>query len=57
MLRTFNCGFGMAAFVSADRDEEAREALARAGLAPTLIGRLVPAAEPARRHARTAQVL
>jgi phosphoribosylformylglycinamidine cyclo-ligase len=41
MLRTFNCGFGMAAFVSADRDEEAREALAGAGLAPVLIGELV----------------
>ncbi|RBP15825.1 phosphoribosylformylglycinamidine cyclo-ligase [Roseiarcus fermentans] len=40
MLRTFNCGFGMAAFVAADREEEAREALARAGLQPALIGRL-----------------
>jgi phosphoribosylformylglycinamidine cyclo-ligase len=44
MLRTFNCGFGMAAFVSADRDEEAREALTGAGLSPILIGELVPAA-------------
>jgi phosphoribosylformylglycinamidine cyclo-ligase len=43
MLRTFNCGFGMAAFVCADRDAEAREALADAGLAPILIGELVPA--------------
>jgi len=33
----------MAAFVSADRDEEAREALAGAGLSPILIGELVPA--------------
>ena len=41
MLRTFNCGFGMAAFVSADREEEAREALAGAGLSPALIGELV----------------
>ena len=44
MLRTFNCGFGMVAFVSAGEEREAREALARAGLAPVLIGRLVPAA-------------
>ena len=41
MLRTFNCGFGMAAFVSADREGEAREALASAGLSPFLIGELV----------------
>jgi phosphoribosylformylglycinamidine cyclo-ligase len=43
MLRTFNCGFGMAAFVSADREGEAREALTGAGLSPMLIGELVPA--------------
>ncbi len=43
MLRTFNCGFGMAAFVSADREREAHEALVSAGLAPVLIGELVPA--------------
>jgi phosphoribosylformylglycinamidine cyclo-ligase len=43
MLRTFNCGFGMAAFVSADREGEAREALTSAGLSPMLIGELVPA--------------
>lgn len=42
MLRTFNCGFGMAAFVSADSEEEARDALAGAGLEPVLIGELVP---------------
>jgi phosphoribosylformylglycinamidine cyclo-ligase len=41
MLRTFNCGFGMAAFVSADHEKEAREALASAGLSPVLIGELV----------------
>jgi phosphoribosylformylglycinamidine cyclo-ligase len=41
MLRTFNCGFGMAAFVSADSEVEAREALAAADLAPILIGELV----------------
>jgi phosphoribosylformylglycinamidine cyclo-ligase len=46
MLRTFNCGFGMAAFVSADREGEAREALTTAGLTPTLIGELVPAGGP-----------
>jgi phosphoribosylformylglycinamidine cyclo-ligase len=43
MLRTFNCGFGMAAFVSGDCEEDAREALAGAGLAPVLIGELVAA--------------
>jgi phosphoribosylformylglycinamidine cyclo-ligase len=43
MLRTFNCGFGMAAFVSADREAEARGALAGAGLGPVLIGELLPA--------------
>jgi phosphoribosylformylglycinamidine cyclo-ligase len=43
MLRTFNCGFGMAAFVSTDGEAEARDALVGAGLAPVLIGELVPA--------------
>jgi phosphoribosylformylglycinamidine cyclo-ligase len=43
MLRTFNCGFGMAVFVSADREAEARDALAGAGLAPVPIGELIPA--------------
>jgi phosphoribosylformylglycinamidine cyclo-ligase len=43
MLRTFNCGFGMAAFVSAEREAEARNALAGVGLSPVLIGELVPA--------------
>jgi len=43
MLRTFNCGFGMAAFVSADCEKEAREALAEAGLTPVLIGELIAA--------------
>jgi phosphoribosylformylglycinamidine cyclo-ligase len=43
MLRTFNCGFGMAAFVSADSEAEARDALAGAGLSPVLIGELVSA--------------
>ena len=41
MLRTFNCGFGMAVFVAAEHELEARGALALAGLSPTLIGRLV----------------
>jgi phosphoribosylformylglycinamidine cyclo-ligase len=43
MLRTFNCGFGMAAFISAGSVEDARQALASAGLAPVLIGELIPA--------------
>ena len=46
MLRTFNCGFGMAAFVSQEREAETREALALEGLAPTLVGRLVSSRGP-----------
>jgi phosphoribosylformylglycinamidine cyclo-ligase len=42
MLRTFNCGFGMAVFVSREREDEVGAALADSGLSPTLIGRLVP---------------
>ena len=40
MLRTFNCGFGMAVFASAAHETETKAALDAAGLAPTLIGRL-----------------
>ena len=46
MLRTFNCGFGMAVFVSRERELETREQLALAGLEPTLVGRLVPCRGP-----------
>ena len=46
MLRTFNCGFGMAVFVAAEREGEARAALERAGLAPVLIGRLEASGGP-----------
>ena len=46
MLRTFNCGFGMAVFVASEREEEARTALGRARLAPVLIGRLEPSDGP-----------
>jgi len=42
MLRTFNCGFGMVAFVAAEAQTQARAALAEHGLAPVLIGRLAP---------------
>src|SRR5271166_353894 len=42
MLRTFNCGFGMAVFASAEQEEDARQALALEGLTPALIGRIVP---------------
>ena len=41
MLRTFNCGFGMAVLVAAEHEHEAFAALALAELSPTLIGRLV----------------
>ena len=44
MLRTFNCGYGMVAFVAAETAEEAIRALSDNGLAPTAIGRLAPRA-------------
>jgi phosphoribosylformylglycinamidine cyclo-ligase len=40
MLRTFNCGFGMVAFVAAEAADEAMRVLAANGLEPTPIGRL-----------------
>ncbi len=46
MLRTFNCGYGMAAFVAAEREDEARAALEREGLSPVLIGRLERSSGP-----------
>ena len=46
MLRTFNCGFGMAAFVSQEHEAATREELAAAGQAPTLIGRLISSDGP-----------
>ena len=46
MLRTFNCGFGMAVFASKEREAETREVLALAGLEPTLVGRLVSSRGP-----------
>jgi len=42
MLRTFNCGFGMVVFVAAESEVQATRALSDQGLAPTVIGRLVP---------------
>jgi phosphoribosylformylglycinamidine cyclo-ligase len=42
MLRTFNCGFGMVAFVAAEAEAEAMRALGAEGLAPQRIGRLAP---------------
>jgi len=41
MLRTFNCGFGMVAFVAREQADSAAGALADLGLAPVEIGRLV----------------
>jgi phosphoribosylformylglycinamidine cyclo-ligase len=41
MLRTFNCGIGMVAFVAAEGRGEAVRALADAGLAPILLGEIV----------------
>ena len=43
MLRTFNCGFGMAVFVSAETRAEACDALALAGLVAGVDRRTVPA--------------
>ncbi len=42
MLRTFNCGFGMVAFASAESEAATMRALADNDLAPTVIGRLAP---------------
>ncbi|HEV3042538.1 MAG TPA: AIR synthase-related protein, partial [Roseiarcus sp.] len=41
MLRTFNCGIGMVAFVRAEAAREAEGALAAAGLAPVRIGEII----------------
>ncbi len=41
MLRTFNCGIGMVAYVSQEREVEAMAALAAEGLTPRLVGRLM----------------
>ena len=41
MLRTFNCGIGMVAFVAADQLGEAMEALAANGLAPVRLGEII----------------
>jgi phosphoribosylformylglycinamidine cyclo-ligase len=43
MLRTFNCGFGMVAMVSAEGAAEAEGALVAAGLAPVRIGEIIAA--------------
>jgi phosphoribosylformylglycinamidine cyclo-ligase len=41
MLRTFNCGIGMVAFVAGERVAEAAQALAENGLSPVRIGEIV----------------
>jgi phosphoribosylformylglycinamidine cyclo-ligase len=41
MLRTFNCGFGMVAFVAREQRDAAAGALGDLGLAPVEIGRIV----------------
>jgi phosphoribosylformylglycinamidine cyclo-ligase len=43
MLRTFNCGIGMVAFVAAESVGEAKTALASAGLAPIKLGEIIAA--------------
>ena len=41
MLRTFNCGIGMVAFVAAERSAEAARALGDNGLSPIRLGEIV----------------
>ena len=41
MLRTFNCGIGMVAFVAAERVAEATQALQANGLAPVRLGEII----------------
>jgi phosphoribosylformylglycinamidine cyclo-ligase len=41
MLRTFNCGIGMVAFVAAERRDEAMRTLAANGLAPVQLGEII----------------
>ncbi len=41
MLRTFNCGIGMVAFVAAEKRGEAMQALAANGLAPVRLGEII----------------
>lgn len=47
MLRTFNCGIGMIAVVSAENAETVREALAAEGEQVVTLGRMVARAEGA----------
>ena len=48
MLRTFNCGIGMAVVVAAKNADAAGEALSRAGEHPIVLGEIVPLGEGAR---------
>jgi phosphoribosylformylglycinamidine cyclo-ligase len=41
MLRTFNCGIGMVAFVAADQVDEAMRSLAVCGLGPVRLGEII----------------
>jgi phosphoribosylformylglycinamidine cyclo-ligase len=45
MLRTFNCGIGMVAFVAAEGAQEASGALAACGLSPVRLGEVIRAAD------------
>jgi phosphoribosylformylglycinamidine cyclo-ligase len=47
MLRTFNCGVGMIALVSAEQTEAVMAGLTRAGETPVLLGRVEPAGDVA----------
>jgi phosphoribosylformylglycinamidine cyclo-ligase len=56
MLRTFNCGIGMIVVAAADAIQAVADALAAAGEAPVMLGRLVPKLKEGPRVAYTGRL-